>query len=61
MPALKSFVGVSQILFGSDYPFVDPATVVKGLSVCGFTADELRAIDRDNAVKLLPKWSPGKK
>ena len=61
MPALKSFVGVSQILFGSDYPFVDPAAVVKGLSVFGFTADELRAINRDNAVKLLPKWSPGKK
>jgi 6-methylsalicylate decarboxylase len=55
MPALKALAGVSQIVFGSDYPFGDPAAVVRGLSHCGFTADELRAIDRDNALKLLPK------
>jgi predicted TIM-barrel fold metal-dependent hydrolase len=45
MPALKALVGVSQIVFGSDYPFGDPAVAVKGLSCCGFTADELHAID----------------
>jgi predicted TIM-barrel fold metal-dependent hydrolase len=56
MPALKALVGVPQILFGSDFPSIEPAAVVKGLSTCGFTADELRAIDRDNALKLLPKW-----
>lgn len=56
MPALKALVGVSQIVFGSDFPFGNPAVVAKGLSGCGFTADELRAIDRDNALKLLPKW-----
>jgi predicted TIM-barrel fold metal-dependent hydrolase len=61
MPALKALVGVPQIVFGSDFPFGQPAWAVKGLSSCGFTADELRAIDRDNAVKLLPKWSPVKK
>jgi len=56
VPALKSFVGVSQILFGSDYPFGDPAQVARGMEHCGFTVEELRAIDRDNALKLLPKW-----
>jgi predicted TIM-barrel fold metal-dependent hydrolase len=61
MPALKALAGVSQIVFGSDYPFGNPETAVKGLSQCGFTADELRAIDRDNALKLLPKWIPDKK
>jgi hypothetical protein len=30
---------------------------VKGIAEAGvFTADELRAIDRDNAVKLLPRF-----
>ena len=56
MPALKALVGVSQIVFGADFPFGNPDVVGKGLSSCGFTADELRAIDRDNAVSLLPKW-----
>jgi predicted TIM-barrel fold metal-dependent hydrolase len=56
MPAMKALAGMSQIVFGSDYPFGDPAVAAKGLSGCGFTADELRAIDRDNALKLLPKW-----
>jgi predicted TIM-barrel fold metal-dependent hydrolase len=48
-------------VFGSDYPFGTPEVVVKGLSHCGFTAEELRAIDRDNALKLLPKWIPVEK
>jgi predicted TIM-barrel fold metal-dependent hydrolase len=56
MPALKALVGVPQIVFGSDFPFGDPAAVAKGLSSCGFTEAELRAIDRDNALKLMPKW-----
>ena len=61
MPALKALAGVSQIVFGSDFPFIEPAAVVKGLSTCGFSADDLRAIDSGNALKLLPKWAPAKK
>jgi predicted TIM-barrel fold metal-dependent hydrolase len=56
MPALKALVGVPQIVLGSDFPFGDPVWAVKGLATCGFTAEELRAIDRNNALKLLPKW-----
>src|SRR5262249_20476573 len=61
MPAMKTLVGFSQIVFGSDYPFGDPAYVARGLAHSGFTAGELRAIDRENALKLLPKWIPDKK
>src|SRR5262245_33892714 len=56
MPALKALVGGSQIVFGSDFPFGNPAYSAKRLQECGFTADELRAIDRDNALRFLPKW-----
>ena len=56
MPALKAFVGASQIVLGTEYPVGTPDGTVKALQGCGFTADDLRAIDRDNALKFLPKW-----
>jgi 6-methylsalicylate decarboxylase len=55
MPALKALVGGSQIVFGSEFPVWSPDVSVKGLQTCGFTADELRAVDRDNALRFLPK------
>ena len=56
MPALKTLVGGSQIVFGSDYPFGNPAFAAQRLAECGFTADELRGVERDNALKFLTKW-----
>jgi predicted TIM-barrel fold metal-dependent hydrolase len=53
MQALKTLVGTSQILFGTDAPFFDGAPQVESLQRCGFSAAELRAIERDNAVALL--------
>jgi predicted TIM-barrel fold metal-dependent hydrolase len=57
MQALRSVVPVSQIVFGTDYPYRSTSEHVRGL-VNGkvFNAQELRAIDRDNAVRLLPKY-----
>jgi predicted TIM-barrel fold metal-dependent hydrolase len=52
--ALRDMVPVSQILFGTDYPFWSPETAVKGLAGHDLTASELAAIERDNALKLLP-------
>jgi 6-methylsalicylate decarboxylase len=56
MQALKSLVGTSQIVFGTDYPFA-PAAVnaVNALQNCGFSADELTAIERGNALRLLKR------
>jgi predicted TIM-barrel fold metal-dependent hydrolase len=54
MQALKLLVGPSQIVFGSDFPFVPIANVVRGLQTCGFSADELSGIDRENALRILP-------
>jgi predicted TIM-barrel fold metal-dependent hydrolase len=55
MQALKTLVPISQILFGTDAPFFDGAPQVQGLRVSGFTAAELTQIDRENALRLVPR------
>jgi predicted TIM-barrel fold metal-dependent hydrolase len=58
MPSFKKFVPVEQIVFGTDYPLGggSAAAVAKGLrDNGGFTDAELRAIERDNALGLLPR------
>ena len=48
----------TQILFGTDFPpGGTSAAVAKSLSDQGLFSDaDLRAIDRDNAVRLLPRF-----
>jgi 6-methylsalicylate decarboxylase len=53
MEPLAKLVSSSQILFGTDFPFRTAADHVKGLTECGFTAAELTAIHRGNAVRLM--------
>jgi 6-methylsalicylate decarboxylase len=56
--ALATFtrvVPMSHILFGTDYPFAQAATVAKGLAEFGFKPADLRAIERDNALELFPR------
>jgi predicted TIM-barrel fold metal-dependent hydrolase len=52
--ALMKLVPASQVMFGTDYPFVPGIEAVEGLSDYGFSAADQRAIERDNALKLLP-------
>ena len=56
LAALMKLVNVSQVLFGSDYPYRTGEDHVTGLAAHGFSATELRAIGRDNAVRLMPRW-----
>jgi len=56
MQALKTLVGTSQIVFGTDAPFFDGAPQVQGLQRAGFSQDELRVIERDNALNLVPRF-----
>ena len=55
--SLLQLVRPSQILFGTDFPpGGTSADYVRGLRELGmFSAADLRAIDRDNAVRLLPR------
>lgn len=55
LASLMRLVPVSQVLFGTDFPYRTAADHVKGLADFGFSASELRAIDRDNAVRLMPR------
>ena len=54
MAALKTLVPVSQIVFGTDAPFFDQAPQVAGLQRAGFSTAELRGVERDNALAILP-------
>ena len=57
MAALTSLVPISQVLFGTDYPFVHSiARTLEGLKTVGFSEAELQAIERDNALALLPRF-----
>jgi predicted TIM-barrel fold metal-dependent hydrolase len=41
-------------VYGTDYPYRTSEEHVKGLAAI-FSADDLKAIDRENAVKLMPQ------
>jgi predicted TIM-barrel fold metal-dependent hydrolase len=56
LASLMKLVKVSQVLFGSDYPYRTGEDHVKGLVDYGYSAADLRAIGRDNAVRLMPQW-----
>jgi predicted TIM-barrel fold metal-dependent hydrolase len=56
MASLTKLVSASQIVFGTDFPFRSSAEHVKGLAECGcFTESDLRAIDYQNAERLLAR------
>ena len=57
LAALTRFVAASQILYGSDYPYRLGPDTVKGLLDYGFSEADMKAIGRDNAVKLIPRLS----
>jgi 6-methylsalicylate decarboxylase len=55
MAALTKMVAVSQIVFGTDYPYRTGLEDVNGLAAV-FGPDDLKLIERENALKLLPRW-----
>jgi predicted TIM-barrel fold metal-dependent hydrolase len=54
MGALRAMVPTSQILFGTDAPFFDPAPQIAGLRAAGFTEQELRAVEGENLANAVP-------
>jgi predicted TIM-barrel fold metal-dependent hydrolase len=55
MGILKLAVPMTQILFGTDYPWGNSPNIVAGLEKCNLTAQEMRGIDRENALRIFPK------
>ena len=54
--SLLTLVAPSQILFGTDFPFRTGREHVVGLSGCGLGPGAVRAIERENALRLLPRY-----
>ena len=57
MQGITKLVGISQIVFGSDYPWGTSLRIAQDLEGCGFSYQELRAIDRGNVVRFMPKYA----
>ena len=56
MSALSAIIPTSQIMFGTDFPYRTGIDHVKGLRSSGvFTDAQIMDIERDNALKLLPR------
>jgi 6-methylsalicylate decarboxylase len=53
--ALRSVVPLSQLLFGTDNPWVPVAAAAASVDQFGFTAEEAAALNRDNALRLFPR------
>jgi len=58
LASLTKLVPISQVVFGTDFPYRTAADHVKGLAAYGFGASDLQAIERDNAVTLMPRLKP---
>ncbi|MFL6798471.1 MAG: amidohydrolase family protein [Xanthobacteraceae bacterium] len=57
--ALLKMVPISQVLYGTDFPFRDGAEVNKGIADWGFSTADLSSIERETALKLLPRLRAG--
>jgi predicted TIM-barrel fold metal-dependent hydrolase len=52
--ALTSYVPSTQILFGTDFPYLSIGQNLDGLRKLGLSAAQMAEITRDNGVRLLP-------
>jgi predicted TIM-barrel fold metal-dependent hydrolase len=55
LAALTRLVTISQILWGTDFPFRFGTEYVQALEEFGFEAEDLHNIERENALRLLPR------
>ncbi|HEY6241328.1 MAG TPA: amidohydrolase family protein [Burkholderiales bacterium] len=54
LAALMKIAEPSRVLFGTDFPFRPGAEEIDGLAAFAFDPKDLRGIERENALKLLP-------
>lgn len=55
LASLLKLIPASQVVFGTDFPYRTAADHVRGLTDYGFSAGDLQAIERDNALRLMPR------
>ena len=54
MASLTRFIPISQIVYGTDYPYRTGLEHTNGLAAI-FSGADLRAIERENALRILPR------
>jgi len=54
MAALLKFTTAAKLLFGTDVPYMQAEDTVSGLAGLGLGAADIRAIECDNALRLMP-------
>ena len=55
LSSLLQLVSVSQVMYGTDFPFRGCVENVEGLKACGLAKRTLHAIERDNALRIMPQ------
>jgi predicted TIM-barrel fold metal-dependent hydrolase len=53
--AVLDIVPMSQLLFGTDFPFWLPEATIKGLAALKLSTADLQGIERENALRILPR------
>lgn len=56
--ALTKLAPMSQVLFGSDYPWGRVGATLNGLQKLGLSSADVEAIERGNALTLFPRLKP---
>ena len=56
--ALLKMVPISQVMYGTDFPFRNGAEVNQGIADWDFSAADRRAVEHENAAQLLPRIKP---
>jgi predicted TIM-barrel fold metal-dependent hydrolase len=56
LASLFTLVAKSQVLFGTDYPSGTSRDIIAGLAELKLSEADLAAINRENAVRLLPRF-----
>lgn len=54
LEALTKLIPISQIVYGTDFPYRTAADHTKGVTAF-FKGDDLRRVDRENALRLIPR------
>ena len=58
MAALLVIASVTQVVFGTDYPYVTTEPQLAALDKLGLAAEQVQAIQGGNAMRLIPRLKP---
>ena len=58
MASFSKLISLTQLMFGTDFPFGNAAHDAHALTECGFGAADVRAIECENAYRLWPRLKP---